>query len=299
MTSSPFVTQLSPLLAKKLQEDLSHQGFTFSTPPHTTFSAKKPGLSCTLYQSGKLVIQGKNAAEFIEFYIEPELLEDFSHTQASAAPLDLTPHIGVDEAGKGDFFGPLCIAGVYADGAGIKKMREMGVKDSKNMKDSTILKLAKEIKASFPHCVIQIGPKRYNEMYAQFANLNTLLAWGHATAIENLAKETHCQEALIDKFAAEHVVERALKKKNLAIQLTQKTKGESDPIVAAASILARAAFVTGIEALGKTYGLELPKGASKKVIEAGRLFCRKVGEHSLPLVAKTHFKTLDSIRQGS
>ena len=130
MKSSTFTAKISPERIAKLQADLEEQGFAFSTPVHTVFSAKKKGVVCTLYESGSLVVQGKEMDEFIEFYLEPEILNEFKHSHPSVG-LDLTPHIGLDEAGKGDFFGPLCIGGVYADSEGIRKLQEMGVKDSK------------------------------------------------------------------------------------------------------------------------------------------------------------------------
>ncbi len=143
--SSCFTAKIDIKLASKLEEDLKGQGFELSKPPYTIFSAKKKGVSCTLYESGSLTVQGSEMEAFIEFYLEPEILREFrfSHPEAH---LDLTPHIGMDEAGKGDFFGPLCIASVYADGEGIKKLQQMGVRDSKRISDESIHKLAKGIK---------------------------------------------------------------------------------------------------------------------------------------------------------
>lgn len=284
---STFVAQVDLKLAAKMQKDLSEQGFEFSTPQYTVFSAKKKGVSCTLYQSGKLTVQGKEMQTFIEFYLEPEILKTFTHTYQELEPA--IAHIGIDESGKGDFFGPLCIAGVFA--ADPKKLKALGVRDSKTMSEAAILKTAKLIKSEFPHQIVKINPKKYNELYNQFHNLNRLLAWGHATAIEELVLRTQCHDVIIDQFADEHVVLTALKRKKLDVHLTQRHRGEEDPVVAAASILAREAFVEGLRSLGEQFGMTLPKGASKQTILAAKELYGKYGKEGLEQAAKLHFKT--------
>ncbi|MDJ0651522.1 MAG: ribonuclease HIII [Simkaniaceae bacterium] len=289
--SSNFITEIDTTLASKLKKELEDQGFDLSQPVYTIFQAKKKGVSCTLYTSGKLMVQGKEKDDFINYYLEPKILRNFSYTYPETA-VDMSPHIGVDEAGKGDVFGPLCIAALYADEKMISKLITMGIRDSKHLSDSTIIKFASKIKQEYPHAVIQIFPKRYNELYDQFKNLNHLLAWGHATAIEKLLKKTDCRTVLIDQFASEHIVENALKRKALAVALSQRHRGEEDIVVAGASILARAAFVQGIEKLSSQFNLNFPKGASSLVIKAGQQFVRSHGESPLNEVAKLHFKTI-------
>jgi len=289
-----FVTNIDLALADKLRSDLLDQGFELSTPPYTIFSAKKQGVSCTLYTSGKLTVQGKQKEEFIAFYLEPEILQDLSFTHPQSK-MDLTPRIGIDEAGKGDFFGPLCVAGVYADEAGVQKLAELGVRDSKTMQDKAILALASRIRSHFPHSIVRLYPLKYNELYEKFKNLNHLLAWGHATAIEELVQSTGCRKVIIDQFASEHVVENALKRKNLELDLTQRHRGEEDLVVAAASILARAAFVDGIDQLGKMVETTLPKGANSMVIKVGKQMVAKHGQEILKKLGKLHFKTLGEI----
>lgn len=289
-----FVTNIDLALADKLRSDLLDQGFELATPPYTVFSAKKQGVSCTLYTSGKLTVQGKQKDEFIAFYLEPEILKDLSFTHPQGK-MDPTPRIGIDEAGKGDFFGPLCVAGVYADEAGIQKLAELGVRDSKTMQDKAILAMASRIRSHFPHSIVRLYPLKYNELYEKFKNLNSLLAWGHATAIEELVQSTGCRKVIIDQFASEHVVENALKRKNLELDLAQRHRGEEDLVVAAASILARAAFVDGIDQLGKMIETTLPKGASSLVIKAGKQIVAKHGQEILKKLGKVHFKTFGEI----
>lgn len=293
-----FSVSINLKLADKLLQHLKDQDFEISKPQYTLFSGKKPGLSCTLYASGKLLIQGKEAHQFVEFYIEPEILGSFELTSGHLAQ-NKTPHIGIDEAGKGDFFGPLCVAGVYASEEDFAKLKEIGVKDSKALSDAAVIQIGRKIQNTCAHQIVRINPAKYNELYAQFKNLNHLLAWGHATAIEALHSATGCEDVLIDQFAAEHVVLNALKRKGLQLNLTQRHRGEEDIVVAAASILARKAFLEGLEKLSEEYGLPLPKGASAAVIKAGRNFAKKYGQERLGQVAKLHFKTLDAIRNAS
>ncbi|MES2344693.1 MAG: ribonuclease HIII [Chlamydiota bacterium] len=287
--SSCFVTEINLHLKDKLKEDLLTQGFQLTTPPYTVFSAKKNGVSCTLYTSGKLTVQGKGKDEFISFYLEPEILGNLSYSHPEIS-LDLTPRIGIDEAGKGDYFGPLCIAGIQANGNQIKELMALGVRDSKKMNDNVIKTLSHKIKQKVPYTIVRLTPKKYNELYEKFHNLNKLLAWGHATAIGDLVEKTGCRNAIIDQFADESVVIVALKNKRLDINLTQRHRGEEDLVVAAASILARSAFLEGMEELSNNVSMVLPKGAAAHVIQAAKNLVAKHGKEVLQVVAKLHFK---------
>ena len=293
---SCFTAQVDLKLAKKLQDDLTDQGFGISKPPYTVFSAKKKGVSCTLYESGKLTVQGKEKDAFIEFYLEPEILQAF-HFSHPTAHLDLTPRIGMDEAGKGDFFGPLCVASLYADEEGIRALSEIGVCDSKRLSDDSILKIAKKLRASYSYTVIRLFPKKYNELYQKFKNLNRLLGWAHAAALGEMIQKTGCRFAILDQFAEKHLMEQTLKQKKIEANLQQKIRGEEDLVVAAASILARAAFLEGMEALSQEHGMVLPKGASSQVISAAKKLVAQFSSDILDKVAKTHFKTMNDVAQ--
>lgn len=292
--TSCFVTTISLELSNQLHNDLIEQGFEITKPAYTVFSAQKKGVSCTLYTSGKLTVQGKDMNDFITFYLEPEILKSIAFSYPEAQ-VNLKSHIGIDESGKGDFFGPLCIAGVQADETKIKELLSIGVRDSKQIADTAIRTLSTKIKKVCPHSIVFISPKKYNELYANFQNLNKLLGWGHATAIAELVTKTGCTDVIIDQFASEHVVQNALKQKKLIISLTQRHRAESDPVVAAASILARAAFLEGIEALSKQFDLDIPKGASSQVVKIGKQLVRKFGPQILEQAAKLHFKTKEEI----
>ena len=161
--------------------------------------------------------------------------------------------------------------------------------------DKKILTLEPVIKANAPHSVVAISNGRYNEMYASIKNLNKLLAWGHARVIENILEKSECTYAISDKFGNDHFIEDALMKKGRGIRLDQMVRGESDIAVAAASVLARAAFVHKIEQMQKDYGISFPKGCASQVKDCAAEFITKFGKPRLKEVCKTHFKTYNEV----
>jgi ribonuclease HIII len=199
-------------------------------------------------------------------------------------------HIGTDESGKGDYFGPLVIAGVYLPDEQESVFREIGVRDSKRFSDNRVRELAEIIKRGYIHSVVSIGPERYNALYLNLRNLNRLLAWGHSRAIENILGEVPCRLAITDQFGDKAYVLNALMKKGQRIELIQRPKAEEDMAVAGASILARAEFLKRLYFLSQDFGLDLPKGASALVEEAAVQLIRRHGPEVLDKVAKTHFK---------
>jgi ribonuclease HIII len=204
--------------------------------------------------------------------------------------------IGTDESGKGDYFGPLVAAAVYLTPELAADFSSSGVKDSKKLSDSRVASLSSLIKKKAPHSVVVIGPRRYNELYERIKNLNRLLAWAHARAIENLLLEdVPAERAVSDQFGDVAYIESALLKKGRTISLEQRHKAEDDPAVAAASILARAEFLRRLSNLSEKYAIELPKGASEKVIDAGLEFISRHGKEALSEVAKLHFKITNFI----
>lgn len=294
--SSCFVTIIDLMLAEKIKFDLIQFGFELSQPPHTLFSGKKKGVSVSLYQSGKLMVQGKDMAEFIEFYIEPEILKSFNFSNPELYA-DMVAHMGSDEAGKGDFFGPLCIATVYANTETISKLLKMGINDTKKMTDKRTLDLAKKLKDEVTYHVIKIGPEKYNELYFKFKNLNSLLAWGHAAAIDSVYQKSNCKKVIIDKFASDTLISNAVKRKNKDLEIILRTKAEEDVVVAAAATIARATFLRGLDDLSEMIGYKLPKGASEQVKEIAIKICKEQGPQALEKVCKKHFKTYEEVIQ--
>ncbi|MCW5798112.1 MAG: ribonuclease HIII [Nitrospira sp.] len=203
--------------------------------------------------------------------------------------------IGIDESGKGDYFGPLVIAAVFVTPASEQDLALMQVRDSKKISDGRILELAPDILMVCPHSIVAIGPQRYNELYAKINNLNRLLAWGHARALENLLQHVDCDLAIADQFGDERLILNALQEKGKQIRLVQRTKAEADLAVAAASILARAEFLLRLQRLSQELHTTLPKGASPAVELARRMVVKKYGQDRLSTIAKLHFKTTKQV----
>jgi len=206
-------------------------------------------------------------------------------------------YIGSDEAGKGDFFGPLVVAAVAVDEQTLEILRAIGVKDSKTLSDTKIDLLASVIQQKVPFDQIVLFPKTYNELYAKFKNLNHLLAWAHAAVIKTLAEKTGATQALVDQFSTEPLVDQYLKKKGLHLNLISYPKAESDLAVAAASILARSAFLEGLKATGDLIGTDLRKGASTPVINQARQLMEDHGPEIFGSIGKLHFKTFKDLKK--
>lgn len=280
----------------ELREILEHENFEFKTKEYTIFSASKDRLTVSVYQKGpKVLIQGKKTEEFVHFTLEPRILGEAKlGYEEELNPEMFEPHFGIDESGKGDFFGPLVIAGAYTDKNLARVLLDEGIADSKKITDTKIKKLSKFIRKSpgIENEIIIIGPKKYNELYSKIGNLNKLLAWGHATCIEKLCeKRPDCNRALSDQFARASVLTSSLGKRGKKIKIEQRTKAEADIAVATASILARDAFVTWIDKATEQFGFSIPKGASNKVQEAGEKLVAQHGTKILVEVSKIHFKT--------
>jgi ribonuclease HIII len=292
-----YTATLSLSQAATLRRTLEEEGFEFAARPYTLFFAQKGKVSVAVYEKGpKVVIQGKETEDFVRFTLEPKVLgEARLGYEELLNPEMFQPHFGIDESGKGDFFGPLVVAGVYVDRDIAREFLKIGVVDSKKIgSDRRIKELAKLIVQTpgANHNVVMIGPARYNELYRKFANLNDLLAWGHARVIENLlAARPDCPRALSDQFANPRVIRNALLERGKAIKVDQRTKAESDVAVAAASILARERFVNWLENQGKAVGIALPKGVSAQVKAAACSLVAREGPDALKRFAKVHFRT--------
>jgi len=285
----------------KLRTLLAESGFQFSAKQYTLFFAQKNNLSVAVYEKGpKVLVQGKGVEEFVQFELEPKILGEAKLGYEEVhSPEMFGAHFGVDESGKGDFFGPLVVAGVYVDRGIARKLIDAGVQDSKRIgSDARIRVLAETIRKRTAGLIetVLIGPERYNELYQKFGNLNKLLGWGHARVIENLlAKKSDCPRALSDQFADARVIEQSLLRHGRKIDIEQRTKGESDIAVAAASILAREAFINWLERRGKELGLRLERGVSANVKEAAKKLVEMNGPQVLRGLAKVHFRTAHEI----
>lgn len=208
--------------------------------------------------------------------------------------------IGTDESGKGDFFGPLICAGFYGERKIIPYLRQIGVDDSKKLRDNDIDKIARQLYgAYFDNIkVITMLPatynKRYQDLKSRGKNLNDLLAWMHTRIIVDLFQQYHPQGVLIDKFTSDYKIKTALKEM-AQIPFLNQIKSESDPFVAAASIIARFHFNNWFKKQKAERGITLIKGAGKKVDETAVDLVQKIGIKELSSLVKMHFKNYQKL----
>ena len=259
------------------------------------------------YRKGTLMIQGRadHLLQVVMHVLSP-FLNDAGETAADDAGGAKTrtktrqlplPHVGTDESGKGDYFGPLVVGGVLVETGTREQLAALGIRDSKKLGDARCRRLATEIRRI---CVeryreVIIPPERYNTLYEEFRregrNLNHLLAWAHARAIESLLEYAPCQLAVADQFGNEYYIRSRLMNKGREIELIQEHRGERYLAVAAASILARDRFLAYLDRLSDEAGLTLPKGAGPPVVTAARKYVERHGTDKLAAVAKLHYKT--------
>jgi len=285
----------------EFREYLRKVGFKFEERPHQAFLARSGKLVVSLYESGKVVIAGRDEQleREVRWYLS-KLGVAGEEMPGKLAALSGKMRIGTDEAGKGDYFGPLVVAGALVDEGTEKRLLAIGVRDSKKLSDSRVMALEKEIKRGLGEGrweVLRIDPERYNTLYSRMGDLNRMLAWAHARIIENVLKANpDCALAVVDEFSARPLSE-ALMEKGRSIRVVQSVRGERDAAVAAASVLARAEFLRRMERMGEELGMKLPKGASA-VEEAARQLVGRHGKDMLSRVAKLHFRTTNKVLEG-
>lgn len=291
-----YTKAMTEAQAEKLRGILEGRGWMLEEKEWAIFSAWKGRLTVVVYEKGpKIVVQGKGWEEFVQFILEPEVLgvAELGYEEVTQAEM-YAPHLGIDESGKGDFFGPLVIAGVYTDAVITRELVAAGVQDSKAIaSDARIRSLAEAVRGTpgVAWEIVSLGPERYNQLYEESGNLNKLLAWGHSTVIEQLLKQRpDCPRALSDQFAHESVLKKAMGPSGKKIVLEQRTKGESDIAVAAASILARERFIDWMDEASARLGIRLPRGAGEVKPIAKQIIAAR-GADFLNRVCKTHFKT--------
>lgn len=317
-------SQISPLRAW-----LSEHGFVFEEAPHAYFRARGPEATITIFRSGKVLAQGKAGPDWFDDALkalakakagdpkpalrlslggepqpdlasttsEPddsdiiELPRRFRSAIAKLPDPSISDWIGIDEAGKGDYFGPLVIAAAHVERGQLPLLAELGVGDSKAINDKEVRSIAASLKPLIAHEIMVLRPPKYNELYDDIGNLNHLLAWAHSVVGSKVAEETGARLILSDQFAKRDIITPRLRKRGYTGSFIQRTKAEEDPSVGAASIFARATFLWEMSRLEREHGVKLHKGAGPPVLSAGRTIVKKEGPEFLKNVAKLHFKT--------
>ncbi|MEZ6196370.1 MAG: ribonuclease HIII [Planctomycetota bacterium] len=286
------VAALSESQMQDLEARLAEGDFERKEVPHARLALKGEGVSCTLYRSGKCVVQGKGLDQFLERYLpgegEARIAQELDPERAVLA-------VGSDEAGKGDYFGPLVVAAVAYGPEYHAAFEDVRLGDSKKITAPVVRRGAKMIRDLLPHATVVLRPERYNQLYAEIGNLNRLLAWAHGAAIEKVLEQCDASLVIVDKFCEEPVLRRAFKPRARAARLSLRPRAESHPAVGAASMLASDVFWRELERLGREFDLTLPKGAGDPVDAAARRLVKARGEGVLAKVAKLHFKTTQKV----
>ena len=284
----------------ELRFELERAGFQFLDFDYTFWRATNRKHTLTLYRSGKLLMQGKDVERLSHFLANRGLVLSESYP-IRPAKQGISEWIGTDESGKGDYFGPLVIAGVLLTPETRKELITIGVKDSKRLSDKLINRFAPRIRNLCLHSIIAISPSQYNKAHEtlQDAKHYRILAWGHARAIEDILERETCSHAISDQFGDERFLKNALMEKGRKISLEQRPHAEDDIAVASASILARNEYMIRLNALSIEYSIDLSPGASHKIIQIGREFVFRHGADKLKEVAKIHFITTQHILNPS
>lgn len=316
MTQTTHSLKIAPARADELQRRLAENGYTFADREHMVWQARGDGAVISFYKSGKVVVQGANADHARALLTgEDEIEAPGSASKANAGALSIDPHegrlhrawrqlpeplpqswIGIDETGKGDFFGPLVTCAVRVELSDLPWLDELGVGDSKGINDREIERLAPLLRKALPFHEVVLMPEKYNELYERFSNLNKLLAWSHAAAAETVLDNVQAELVLSDQFAKAEIVPRYFKGSGKSVRYAQRTRAESDAAVGCASIIARATFLSRMRTLEREIGMKLHRGAGPPVIAVGRRYVERRGFDQLGRVAKLHFKTIEKLR---
>ena len=293
---STYALKLDDAQMEKLRSILSGRGWEAFDVAYARFAFRGRDCNVTAYESGKLVVAGKGTEEFVTMTLEPDVTRDPKLGYDEVLHPDwFELHAGLDESGKGDLFGPVVAATVIADRAAIEGWIKAGVKDSKKIADTQIIKLDKLIRGTHGVAVATClcGMAKYNLLMSRpHANLNRLLAWQHATALAQALSRKKAPRGLLDQFSKQPLVQRELAKMGIRdFDLQMRTKAEEDPVVAAASVVARAEYVRQIHSLSKHFGGPLQKGAGALAKEQAAQIIGRLGARSLGNFAKLHFRT--------
>ncbi len=280
------VIRLDEKSGQELEERLRAEGFEFGDLAHARFQARGPGVVVSFYESGKLVVQGKGSADFCERFLATDLGAE------APRPLDGAA-IGTDEAGKGDTFGGMAVAGVLVPEGAEVDLVKAGVADSKSIGDRRIKILAPWIKDHFEHKVFALGPVEYNAKHAEVGgNVNSLLTELHGNIAIALFPKLTGNRVVVDRFGANLPVTRRLRDELPEARVVEIPRAEAHASVAAASVLARAAFLENIEDLSREWAVDFPLGSGSPVPPAMREFLELHGPNCVGEVAKSHFKNV-------
>lgn len=291
----------------KFYQDLKRE----KTPPYAVFQAQDGDTVVTLYESGKIVFQGKDADLASDFWIATEKMNNKSLEVSNSDKKEKkkddvyvdpkifnSTTIGSDEVGTGDYFGPIVVTSTYVKKEHIPFLKDLGVTDSKKLDDEKIKKIVPIIIRTIPYSTYILTNKKYNEMHNDM-NMNKIKAILHNKVLLEISKTcTDYEYAVVDEFAKPNVYYNYLKESgNVFRNITFLTKGETKCMsVACASLISRFVFLKEMDKISKDLNIELLKGASNLVDEQGKEIVKKYGFEKLNEIAKLNFKNTEKIK---
>lgn len=287
-----IVLRMPTASAPKVRALFETHGFEFKDLAHAFWTAKGPSCGITFYRSGKLMLQGKGCAAWHQVLMAEDA-EAKPYASALAKHPSPAPQlwIGTDEAGKGDYFGPLVVSGCAVRLDQLDLLQTLAVDDSKRRADASVREIARSLRSIVVFETISISPKRYNELIGTMRTVNNIMIWAHCQVIERLLERTKADFVLVDRFVSDEKMRARLGPLGKATRFAQRPKAEEDPAVAAASILARSAYINALWQLREQFGVHFPGGAAAQTLAAGREFLVVHGRERLGEVGKLHFST--------
>lgn len=312
MIKSPVITKTLVVSdkTKKMMIDYFSEFKRDKTPQYAVFQADDGDTVVTLYESGKAVFQGRDADLAADFWIETEKInsgnakvtssdqKDKKKEEKRKIPLRISS-IGSDEVGTGDFFGPIVVTATYVDKENIDFLLELGVKDSKKMTDSDILKVVPEVIKKIPYNTYILSNTQYNKVYGSDMNMNKMKAILHNKVLSYFAdkKKYNYEYAVVDQFENPKSYYNHLKDASFKVYgITFLTKAEDQCLsVACASIISRYIFLKEMDKISKDIGMILPKGAGESIDSFGKDVVKKYGKDKLSEIAKLNFKNTERI----
>jgi ribonuclease HIII len=303
VAAGTFVTRLSPAEGRRLYETLGREPFSFRPVPHAAWSARGEGVTATMYLSGKLVVQGAGTEEFVRRRLGREVEPEAPPAPEEDGDRIEGPTAGSDESGKGDYFGPLAVAAVLLLPKDLPLVESLGVTDSKRVGEQRIRSAEGFLAAALPHAVRVLSPPEYNARWAETRNVNRLLGVLHAEVLEEVLgaiPRPDRARIVVDQFGDPSLVRDRLGPRGRAARFSMRPEAESNPAVAAASFLARAAFLRGFDEVRDLAGGDLPRGASDpRIVPTARRLLSEGGEAWLSKFAKLHFRVTAQARARS
>lgn len=253
--------------------------------PYLFFHAKYNQIDVLAYQSGKVLLQGDEVSQALT-----SIKQHLNRVDYAA--------IGSDEVGTGDVFGPMVVCSLYVGKDDFEFLENLNVRDSKNMKDDMIVKIAPKIAQKLNHTLLILNPKKYNSLNEQGINMNKMKALLHNQAIiKTTSKVPENVPVILDQFCTPQLYFNYIKDETLIYRdIDFRVRAEQVHVaVAAASIVARYAFLVKMSEYSTKLGIKLPKGAGKDVDQMIEQIYQNRGLKTLELIAKMNFKNISRV----